>query len=142
MEKVLRTRSNANNKIKGFLVGAFIGGAFLVFAGYQRPLYALEASWYSAASLKAEGTWRRTRGVMANGEKFDETQATCATRLYKIGTVLKITNTENGKSTICMVRDRIGKRFAQTRIDLAKHSFMEIADCKQGLVPIIVEVLQ
>lgn len=98
----------------------------------------LTASWYSEASLKQEGTWEKSKGVMANGQRFDETDYTCATRLYPLGTILKISH--NGKTVYCEVTDRIGKRFAKTRIDLSKAAFQQIASLKQGLVE--VEVMQ
>lgn len=97
------------------------------------------ASWYSIASLKKEGTWKRTKGVMANGELFSDTALTCSTRLYPLDSVLRVTSILSGRSVFVRVTDRIGKRFANTRIDLSQGAFSEIADCEQGLVPVIVE---
>jgi rare lipoprotein A len=102
----------------------------------------LKASWYSNESLKKEGTWKTSRGVMANGKYFDENKFTCATRLYQLGTILRITNINTGAGVTVEVTDRVGKRFGATRIDLSKRAFSEIADLKQGLVPIKVEVLK
>lgn len=103
----------------------------------------LKASWYSEASLIKEGTRKiGERMVMANGEQFDETKLTCATRLYPFGTLLQITNQENGKSIIVKVTDRIGKRFATTRIDLSKMAFSKLDKLEKGIIPITVEVLQ
>ena len=78
---------------------------------------------------------------MANNEKFDETKATCATRLYALGQHIRITNNANGKSIVCEVTDRIGKRFANTRIDLSKMAFSRIGKLEKGLISISVEVL-
>lgn len=102
----------------------------------------IKASWYSVDSLKKEGSWKIWKGVMANGKQFSDDGYTCATRLYNLGTMLSITNLNNQKRVIVQVSDRIGKRFAKTRIDLSKRAFSEIADLKQGLVPIKVEVLK
>ena len=104
--------------------------------------WALDASWYSIESLKREGTYKYSKGVMANGCLFSDSGLTCANRLYPLGTYLKITNTRNGKSVICKTTDRIGKRFAETRIDLSKRAFSEIADLKCGVIPITVEVVK
>ena len=101
----------------------------------------LKASWYSESSLKKEGSWKLYKGVMANGEKFDEEKPTCATRLFELGRYVRVTNTRNGKTVICKVSDRIGKRFATTRIDLSRSAFEKIADLKVGLVPVTVEVI-
>lgn len=101
----------------------------------------LKASWYSIESLKKEGTFKLSKGVMANGKSYNENSFTCATRLYRLNTVLYITNLKNGRTVIVKVTDRIGKRFANSRIDLSKGAFMQIADLKEGIVPISVEVM-
>jgi rare lipoprotein A (peptidoglycan hydrolase) len=99
----------------------------------------LKASYYSVQSLKDEGTWATSGGRMANGAMFDENALTCATRLYSKGTELKVTNKANGKSVIVKVTDRIGKRFAHTRIDLSKAAFATIADLDTGVIDITAE---
>jgi rare lipoprotein A (peptidoglycan hydrolase) len=91
----------------------------------------LTASWYSVASLKKEGTWKKCEKRMANGKRFNENALTCATRLYPLGTLLRVTRIIKGeteedditKVVIVKVTDRIGKRFAKTRIDLTKIAF-------------------
>lgn len=102
----------------------------------------LKASWYSDASLKAEGTFKTSKGIMANGKRFNENDLTCACRMFPLNTVIKVTSLASNKSVIVKVTDRIGKRFAKTRIDLSKSAFAKIADLKQGLVPITVEVIR
>jgi rare lipoprotein A len=100
--------------------------------------WALQASWYNQASLIKEGTWKHGERRMANGERFTNGY-TCATRLYPLGSILRIQNNANRKTVTVRVTDRIGKRFAKTRIDLSQRAFTEIADCKQGTIPIKVE---
>ncbi len=102
----------------------------------------LKASWYSIQSLKDEGTWKHSKGVMANGKQFKDNNLTCATRLFAIGTMLVIKNTINNKTVTVKVTDRIGKRFATTRIDLSKRAFSQIADLKQGVIPITVKEIR
>lgn len=97
----------------------------------------LTASWYSIESLKREGTYKLTKGVMANGKVFNENDFTCATRLWHLGTVLTVTNMTNGRTVIVKVTDRIGKRFAKTRIDLSKSAFEKIANRNDGIVRVI-----
>ncbi len=101
----------------------------------------LTASWYSIQSLKQEGTYKYTKGVMANGEKFDDNLMCCANRLWPLGSMLRVTNLESGKSVIVKTTDRIGKRFANTRIDLSKRAFAQIANLEQGIVKVKVEVI-
>lgn len=108
---------------------------------YAQPIN-ITASWYSEASLIKEGTRKvGERQVMANGQRFDETRNTCASRLYLLGTRLKVTNKRTGSSVIVTVTDRIGKRFAKTRIDLSKGAFSKIADLKQGLIQVEIKEL-
>lgn len=106
--------------------------------------WALDASWYSIESLKREGTYKYSKGVMANGKEFKDEAFTCATRLYPLGTYLKITNQRNGKSVIVKVTDRVGKRFAEKRIDLTPTAFKVLAGSQGlevGLLPVKVEKL-
>jgi len=100
----------------------------------------LQASWYSNSSLIKEGTWKEGKErKMANGKRFDENAFTCACRIYPLGSWLRITNMQNNRWVEVLVTDRIGKRFATTRVDLAKSAFAKIANCKQGLVPVKIE---
>jgi rare lipoprotein A len=99
----------------------------------------LTASWYDRASLIKEGTWKNgEEKKMANGERFNEEAFTCSSRDYPLHTWLRITNKKTGKWVDCLCTDRIGKRFAGIRIDLSKRAFAQIADLKQGIVPVIV----
>ncbi len=111
------------------------------FAYSESMFRELTASWYSEQSLKSEGTWTKSKGIMANGQKFNEDKLTCATRLFPLGTTLKITNKNNGKSVCAVVTDRIGKRFANSRIDLSKGAFKRIANLDDGLCPVVVDVI-
>lgn len=119
------------------LTGALI--LLLTASAYGGQALTLSASFYSLESLKREGTFKTSKGVMANGHVFNENAMTCACRLYPLGAVLKITNTKNGASVVVTVTDRIGKRFAKTRIDLSKAAFQKIAPLSAGVVPITAE---
>ena len=101
----------------------------------------VKASWYSVESLKKEGTFKYSKGVMANGQQFKDEAFTCATRLYRLGAKVKVTNRITGDYVYVTVTDRIGKRFAQTRIDLSKAAFAQIGDLRDGLVPVVVELI-
>ena len=92
------------------------------------------ASWYDVASLKKEGTWNVSHGIMANGQPYKENALTCATRAYPLGSVLQI---EYAGNTIRVrVTDRIGKRFANSRIDLSRKAFCVLADLDKGVIPV------
>jgi rare lipoprotein A len=102
----------------------------------------LKASWYSIESLKKEGTYKKSKGVMADGNLFSDTAFTCACNLYPLHTLLRVTCLANNKSVVVRVTDRISRRFTKTRVDLSKVAFQSIADLKKGLVEIKVEEIQ
>lgn len=99
------------------------------------------ASWYSVESCKREGT----SGICADGSILNDEEKTCASWDYPFGTKLQVVNISNGKSVYCMVTDRGPNRklYRQGRtIDLSKRAFREIADLKQGVIEIEVEVIK
>ena len=100
----------------------------------------MKASYYSVQSLKKEGTWRVSNGIMANGKRFDENALTCATgKQYPLGSHLMVTNKSNGKSVVCKVTDRIGKRFYNSRIDLSLGAFKRLDSPTKGLLVVNVQ---
>lgn len=111
----------------------------LVFSCQIAYAKSMRASYYSIASLKAEGTYSYSHGIMANGKQFDENAFTCAAgKQYKLGTKLLVTNSV-GKSIVVTVTDRIAKRFYNTRIDLAKGAFMKLSSLDKGLISVEVD---
>jgi len=106
--------------------------------GAGQSMY-FKASWYSVSSLRKDGQWKITKGVMANGHRFSDEGLTCATRLYPLGSTLRVVNRENSKAVVVRVTDRIGKRFAKTRVDLSKGAFGRIASLDRGTVPVEVK---
>ena len=98
----------------------------------------LTASWYSIESLNQEGTWAYSHGVMANGRQYKDSGLTCAARIFPLGSIIKVENLTNHKAIIVKVTDRIGRRFANKRIDLSKAAFEHIADLSAGVIKISV----
>jgi rare lipoprotein A len=117
---------------------------FLALSFTSITVYAenLTASWYSVESLKKEGTWKHGEQKMANGKRFDENALTCASRIHRLGAVVEVINKENGKSVTVVCTDRIGKRFAKTRIDLSKAAFYRICDLRKGIVKVEVKEIK
>ena len=76
----------------------------------------------------------------ADGSTFRQTALTCASNVYKLGSKLRVTNTENGKSVIVKVTDT--GAFKMPRIvDLSKAAFSQIASLSRGLTNVLVEVI-
>ena len=75
---------------------------------------------------------------VANGSIFKQSGFTCASNVHKMGTMLRVTNKENGKSVIVKVTDTGGFRLPRI-VDLSKAAFSQIASLKQGLVKVLVQ---
>ncbi len=88
------------------------------------------ASWYDRSDS--------LNGLTANGEVFNDAEATCASWDFPFGTYVKITNIKNGKFVICRVNDRGPDWPLNRTIDLTKSSFQKIADPELGLVEVTI----
>ena len=79
----------------------------------------------------------------ASGEIFDKNKLTAASNTYKLGTMLRVTNTANNKSVIVKVNDTgsFTKKY-QRIIDLSEAAFKTIANLKQGIITVIVEKIE
>ena len=77
----------------------------------------------------------------ADGSIFHQSAMTCASNVYKIGSILRVQNMENGKSVTVRVTDT--GAFGFTRIvDLSKSAFSKIASLKQGIIKVLVEEVE
>ncbi|UCF96601.1 MAG: septal ring lytic transglycosylase RlpA family protein, partial [Spirochaetaceae bacterium] len=105
---------------------------FLLFAA---TLFAFEqqglASWYGG---KFQG--RQT----ASGEIFDTNKFTAAHKTLAFGTIVKVTNLENEKSTVVRINDR-GPFIPGRIIDLSRAAAAAIGLAGQGVAEVRIEVL-
>lgn len=109
------------------------------------------ASWYSNKEYPPGS-------LMANGEKFDDENFTCASWDHDLGSLLKVTalprlgevgrgndqDDDASKSVVVRVTDRGPAKwlYKQGRIiDLTKTAFAKIASLEQGLAKVKVEVV-
>ena len=84
----------------------------------------------------------------ANGEVFNMNAMTCASMIHPFGTILKVTNTKNGKSVIVRVTDR--GRFSSNKLDLTYVAWGKIAELdkngnpnyRAGILPIKVVIIK
>lgn len=113
----------------------------ILFVVMAHTAFAMDASWYSRADLVRDGQDKITHFIMANGKEFKDDGLTCASWDYKLGTYIRVRNNANGKSVVVKVTDRTARRFKGKRVDLSKGAFSQIASCKQGIVPVSVEVV-
>lgn len=76
----------------------------------------------------------------ANGEIFTNSELTAAHKELPLGTKVRVTNLENGRSVVVRINDR-GPFIRGRIIDLTERAFDEIADRKLGVVRVSVQVL-
>ena len=132
--------------LAGLIVSTAIGGSQPAFAAPRQGT----ASWYSYESARREGN----SGVMANGEKMQDTAFTVASYDYALGRTIRVclsrrptVGTGDGRARPCVeavVTDRGPARRLYRRgriLDLSKASFQALAPLSQGVIPITVEEL-
>jgi len=78
--------------------------------------------------------------VMRSGQVYDANKLTCASNTHKLGTKLKVTNIENGKSVIVLVADT--GSFKKITLDLSKRAFSKIAELDKGVVEVKIKVVR
>ena len=76
----------------------------------------------------------------SNGETYNKKARTCAHRKIKFGTKLKVTNPQNGRSTIVRVNDRgpYGKR---AQIDLSRAAAADLDMLSTGIIKVEIEIV-
>lgn len=91
--------------------------------------------WCVLTSFKATYYSDTFQGkVMRSGQVYDANKLTCASNTHKMGTKLKVTNVDNGKSVIVKVTDT--GSFRKVSIDLSKKAFSKIAELDKGVINI------
>ncbi|MDO4412504.1 septal ring lytic transglycosylase RlpA family protein [Cutibacterium sp.] len=76
----------------------------------------------------------------ASGEQFNPNAMTAAHKTLRLGTRIRVTNVNNGRSVVVRINDR-GPYVAGRCVDLSRASFAKIADLGQGTTPITYTVL-
>ena len=77
--------------------------------------------------------------LTANGERFDPSALTCAHRTFKFGTMLEVTNLDNGRTVVVRVNDR--GPYAKNRvIDLSEEAARRLGMIEKGHVKVRIEV--
>jgi rare lipoprotein A (peptidoglycan hydrolase) len=111
------------------------------------PVYAAGASWYDSKSVCKEGTCCAKECPTASGLEINALEQLgkdfcAASRDYKMGAILHVTNKVNGKSVDCVVVDRGGfdKKYKRS-VDLSKSAFAKIADPRLGVVDVTIDVV-
>jgi rare lipoprotein A len=97
--------------------------------------------WCVLTSFKASYYSDTFQGkVMRSGAIYDMNKLTCASNTHKLGSKLKVTNLDNGKSVIVKVTDT--GSFKKITIDLSKKAFSKIAELDKGVINIKIKVVK
>lgn len=108
------------------------------------PLLSQRSLSTSAQTQKGKASYysRRATGARtASGTKLHHDSMTCAHRTFPFGTMLKVTNLNNGKSVVVKVTDR-GPYGRGRIIDLSWGAAKAIDMLAQGVVAVVVERLK
>jgi rare lipoprotein A len=90
-----------------------------------------KASWYGAPFHGRQAS---------NGEIYDMNKLTAAHRTLPFNTIVRVTNTANGKSTTVRITDR-GPFVDNRIIDLSYAAAKELGSVGPGVVPVRLEIL-
>jgi len=77
----------------------------------------------------------------ASGQVFDQTKLTAAHPTLPFGTMVKVTNTKNGRSVVVRINDR-GPTQPGRVIDLSRAAASKLGMLRAGLVPVKLEVVK
>lgn len=75
-----------------------------------------------------------------SGEIFDKNKLTCASNKFPLGSILKITNKDNGKSVVVRCNDT--GEMPENVVDLSEGAFKRIAKLSDGRVEIKVNIVK
>lgn len=76
----------------------------------------------------------------ANGELYDMDALTAAHRTLPLGTVVRVTNVENGRQVLLRINDR-GPYVNGRILDLSRRAALELGMLEDGISPVQIEVV-
>jgi rare lipoprotein A len=79
--------------------------------------------------------------IAANGKPFDPAIMCAASRMWPLGTVLRVTDIHNGSSVTVTVTDKISKRCA-ARLDLSPAAFERLNSLPLGICQVKVTTVK
>jgi Lytic transglycolase len=91
------------------------------------------ASWYGA---------EQNGGLTASGEHFNMHKLTAAHRHFPFGTLVRVTNEQNGKSVDVRINDRGPWTGDDRIIDVSSAAADDLEMKKSGIVPVELEILE
>ncbi|QCR22432.1 septal ring lytic transglycosylase RlpA family protein [Pontibacter sp. SGAir0037] len=95
----------------------------------------LDASPYQANGKASFYSDRMQGQRTSSGERYDKTLFTAAHATLPFNTLVKVTNTDNGKSVVVRINDRMARK-RHTIIDVSRAAAREIGLVRAGVAPV------
>ncbi len=97
---------------------------------------------HATSTASGLASWYGESQMTASGERFDKHALTAAHRTLPLGTMVRVTNTKNGRSVTVRINDR-GPYGGRGRIiDLSEAAARLLDMIDAGVVPVTLEVLR
>ena len=93
------------------------------------------------SALSGMASWYGKGQMTASGERFNKHEMTAAHRTLPFGTLVRVTNTRNGRSVVVRINDR-GPYGHGRIIDLSEAAAKKLDMIDAGIVPVRLEVLK
>jgi rare lipoprotein A len=124
-------------------IGVLVGGGVLSVAAETPPPPLAGEEYFNRYQLEGMASWYggKFQGrLTANGEVFDTNQLTAAHRELPFGTIVRVTNTLNGRVVVVRINDR-GPFVDDRVIDLSRAAADIIGLTSAGVAPVRLEVM-
>jgi rare lipoprotein A len=113
----------------------------LVAACGGRQARHAEPPHHTTNPMRGMASWYGESQTTASGERFDKRKMTAAHRTLPLGTLVRVTNTRNGKSVVVRINDR-GPYGHGRIIDLSEAAAKQLDMIDAGVAPVTLEVIK
>ena len=96
---------------------------------------------HRTSALRGMASWYGKGQMTASGERFNRHEMTAAHRTLPFGTLVRVTNTRNGKSVVVRINDR-GPYGHGRIIDLSEAAAKKLDMIDAGVAPVTLEVIK
>lgn len=136
-------KNELSKKTYLFIVSNVLRRTLALVALLHSPFFILHSSFiFAQEPQKGKASYyskRATGSRTSSGERLHHDSLTCAHRTHPFGTMLKVTNVQNGKSVVVKVIDR-GPYGRGRIIDLSWGAAKELGILSQGVAMVTVEL--
>ena len=138
-------KNELSKKTYLFIVSNVLKRTLALVALLHSPFFILLSSFiFAQEPQKGKASYyskRATGSRTSSGERLHHDSLTCAHRTHPFGTMLKVTNVQNGKSVVVKVIDR-GPYGRGRIIDLSWGAAKELGILSQGVAMVTVELAE